>query len=879
MKFKFKPLILSAIVAVSASLTGCGGDDALPEKVDVYKDDGLWCKSPDIVQIASPDFYPLNTEEQSAYDTARDAAQVEAGDDWDETVWIATFNFYNIFDLTLEEKERQVIAKEDARAFKIEQGQDIIFGDDFDQWFDDWFDNVPAIDYLGSSTRLVKSVNGTTPEMNGSEICYTPPVSCPNYMEVDISGAESCIVPLLNPILDAPEPVRLAGANEAVAYYRHTDHVEGEIAANRELYKNIVIHTFNENDCIAYQETSISAWGFNSSDAQNENGYDDNYGWYWVLKTLDDATKCGNIIYNDTKTGKKISQTDLVMPLGGSDDIAFHNLDKNSYAHDDFPTNSFDGMLVTNQHPFFGASASGGTKSCGWGTSIDELGEFCLGQALECPDGYVAVGVGTVDIASKCVGIFDPATTGLLIRGGFNGWDGDNDPNSTFTYVSGGQYRLNHTTTSDCVLVDPVEASDGVEAVEGEDCVVAQQFKVADKEWLEPSSFGGILGGDTAGVGKTITMTVGSGVGQNMSVDFAASMDNDKIYQFLVNAADPTSVTLTINDVPVAAFPMLMIGDESVELVYAGNNQYVKRMTLTAETHSFTIADPDAEFALGAADNNVIELDTPYSLVVDGTEALSFTPDSAAEYDFVLDFNEAEPMLTIKPALPFGTDKVYIRGTVSGWGDPATEDDEILWNADNRSYSVIYGLEANVEQQFKFASQAWDGAKYDIGADQLTFSENGLPLSGDGNIAVTPAKSTSYQFSISYLTDEPTVMVQEAPLYLRGGITGTGWGADDGNQLMFVPTTPGNSSSASHIYSLEVNYGGGAAEFKVADGDWGGNFNYNYGVEVADTAVELGVALPLVNSNNNIKLDIPAGTYIFSFEDSVTKTITVTLKE
>ncbi|MCW8866557.1 MAG: hypothetical protein OQK22_16860, partial [Colwellia sp.] len=329
MKLQFKPLMLGAVIAVSATLSGCGGDDALPEKVDVFNDVGLWCKNPDIVQIASPDFYPLSDDEQTAYNTARDAAQVEAGDDWDEDVWKASFDFYTIFDLTLEEKERQAIAKAEARAFKIEQGQDVVYGDGFDEWFDDWFEAIPYTDYLGASTRLVKSVNATTPAMDGEEICYTPPVSCPNYMEVDITGTYSCVVPALNPIDGAPAPVYIAQAGEAVAYFRHESHVEGEETANMEYYKNVVVHTWNNDSCTAYQETSLANWGSNSPDAQANNGYDDNYGYYWVLKLVDNPDSCGNIIYNDTKTGKQISQTDLVMPLASSSNIAFGNVDKN----------------------------------------------------------------------------------------------------------------------------------------------------------------------------------------------------------------------------------------------------------------------------------------------------------------------------------------------------------------------------------------------------------------------------------------------------------------------------------------------------------------------------------------------------------------------
>ncbi|MCW8865402.1 MAG: hypothetical protein OQK22_10950, partial [Colwellia sp.] len=548
------------------------------------------------------------------------------------------------------------------------------------------------------------------------------------------------------------------------------------------------------------------------------------------------------------------------------------NVDKNSYADANFPVNSFDGMLVTNPHPYWGATAGGGVKGCGWGTSLDENGEFCLGQELTCPDGFVAVGVGQTDIASKCVGIFTPEDTTLFIRGGFNDWGATED--AQFAYAGEGQFRLNYTyaVESDCVVVEAVEASEGVEAVEGVNCLDTHAFKVADADWSEPSSFGSILGGDQSAVGSTITMTVGSGVGQNMSVDLLPN----NIYQFLVNAKDPESVKLTINEVPVDAFPILTIGAQALELAYTTNGQYVVRAELAAETHNFTIADANAGFAVGAIGvDNVVTENTPLALE-NGGGALSFTSD-AAEYDFILNMSDpAAPTLEIKPALPWGSDPVYIRGSLNGWGAPAA--DEMKWDADSRTYSVIYGLEADGTHNFKFADANW--GPVNLGTGEVTFSDEGETLGGDGNIQVSVAKATSYQFEVSFDVDgNEVVKVSEAPLYLRGGITGTGWGADAGNQLGFMATDAGNTAEASHTYSLEVNYPGGAAQFKVADEGWGGNFGYNYGVEVADTAVELGVPLTLVNSNNNILIDVPAGTYIFSFEDGVTKTMTVTAKE
>jgi len=882
MKYKFKPLMLGSAIAVSAALSGCGSDEAQPEITNVFEETGLWCKSPEIVQIASADSYPLSAEEQAGLDDAKviakAAAEGEAGDSWDEAAWEADFKYedldlYAILGLTLEETERQAVAKAEARAFQIEQGQDAIRGDDFDTWFDVWFAAIPPASYLGASQRINRSVNETTSAMDGDEICYTPPLSCPNYKVIDESGTYECIVPEVN-LLDAPAPVVTAGTDEAIAFYRHEDHVDG--GDNSALYENIVIHTWNDDSdtCTSYAEDSVSSWGANSVYSQDNNGLDPNYGKYWKIHLLDEPADCGNIIFNDTKGTKRISDSDLMMPLGSSGNVTLHNLDKNAYADDNFPVNVFDGMLLINQHPFFGAEASSGIASCGWGMAPNEAG-VCVGDELVCPDTAVAVGVGAEEIASKCVLKFDPEVTDLLLRGGFNGWGSEDDANfdaSQLAYVGDGQYRVNYPYATDCEIVEAVEASEGVEAVEGEDCVANYDFKVADLGWSEPASFGSIKGGDQSAVGTTITMTVGSGVGQNMKVDMA----EDKIYQFLVNASDVTAVELTISEVPVNAFPVLTIGEDETELSYTTNGQYVVRKELTAETHSFTIADPSTGFAVGAiATDNIVMDNTPLALEAGGG-ALSFTS-VAAEYDFILNMSDPmAPTLEIKPALPWGSDPVYIRGSINGWGTPAA--DEMKWDGDSRSYSVIYGLEADGNHAFKFAHESW--GPVNLGYGEVTISDDSIAVTDDGgNMRVSVTKATSYQFEVSYATADPIVTVSEAPLYLRGGITGTGWGADDGNQLGFTATDAGNTAEASHTYSLEVDYAGGAAQFKVADEGWGGNFGYNYGVEVEGTAVVLGETLTLVNSNNNISIDVPAGTYIFAFDDGVTKTMTVTAKE
>lgn len=879
--------MLGSAIAVSLTLSGCGSDQAQPEITDIFEEVGLWCKNPDVVQIASADFYPLTTEEETklaeSKAEAKTAAEVEAGDSWDEAAWEADFKYeqldlYSILGLTIEETERQIIAKEEARAFQISQGQDVIRGEGFDAWFNVWFEAIPPASYLGPSQRINRSVNATTPAMDGIEICYTPPLSCPNYKVIDESGTYECIIPEQNPILDAPAPIVTAGLNEAVVFYRNENHVDG--GDNTALYENMVVHTWNDDAgvCTAYAADSIASWGSNSSYANDNSGIDPNYGQYWKLHLVDEPGNCGNVIFNDTALGKQISDSDLMMPIGPSGNIVLHNLDKNAYADDNFSVNVLDGMLLVNQHPYFGAEASAGVTSCGWSQTANDAG-ICVGETLECPDDTIAVGIGAEEIASKCVVTFNPNETALLLKGGFNGWGDAENPNfdaSQLAYVSDGQYRVNFTYTTEeaCVIVAPIEedldADPVVEAIAGEDCTDSHDFKIADVDWSEPTTFGSIKGGDQSAVGSTITMTVGQGVGQNMKVD----MGKDKIYQYLVNASDVTAVKLTINEVPVDAFPMLTIGSEMVDLTYAADGQYIARLDLAAETHSFTISDPSTNFAVGAiGTDNVVMPSIPLPLQSEGG-ALSFTS-MAAEYDFVLDMSDpSAPTIEIKPALPFGSTAVYIRGSVNGWSSPDT--DKLTWNADKQSYSVIYGLEADGNHAFKFADASWGIVNLGFGEVSISDDADAIAVTDDGgNMRVSVAKSTSYQFEVIFDTADPVVKVSEAPLYLRGSITD--WGASDVNQLMFVPSDAGNTAETSHTYSIEVVVSG-PGEFKVADEGWGGSFGYNYGVAVADTKVELGVALALVKSNNNIKIDLPAGTYIFAFEDGVSKTMTVTAK-
>ncbi len=851
MSLQIKPLSLVAL-ATTAVLYGCGGDDAIEKKYVYDGNTGLWCPSPQIVQTVDADFHPLSASEQAAL---KAAAMARDGAAFDE----AAFNVYSydyagidlfaVLGLTLSEKERQATAKAEAKAFKISQGQQDIFGDEFDSWFDSWFASVPLTDYLGQSERLNKATRGhqlnLTAANNNKEICYTPPAACPNYQVPDESGTYTCITPLDNPLADSQPTVGyMAPAGKAAIFYRSAQHVDG--GDNTAVYKDLTIHSWNDPDCTAYKDESTTNWGVGKPAA----GIDANYGMYWTLDLLDTPGVCGNIIvYNKVTGAKRVSEADLRLPLANAGVLA--NLDKMSYLQDGIKVNNYDGRLYANQHPLVGAAA-GGTKACGWGLELDETGEVCVGQALaaQCPAGTIAVGEGQEEIASKCIIEFDPAATTLYLRGGFNDWGTANQ----MTYANN-KFRLNFSYGAH---------PEG--AALNEDGSVNYGFKIADADWSEASTFGAIKGGDSPAVGSEIALTAGNGVGQDMFI----GLQPDTIYQYVLNASNPAAVTLKINQVPLAVFPVMTIDGEMVELEYSGAGKYSSRKALSPDTYSISIADVEAGFAVGAGADAMLTLNQPYPLVAAGS-ALSLQVSQQNEYDFILDLSEPDmPTLEVKPGKPLGNTAVFIRGSLNGWGAPAS--DEISFDEASRSYSVIYGLEASENAyQFKFASEDWSTVDMGYSAFDMSADADAVPLTNvGGNIGIKVDKSSSYLFKLDFNAAKPVLKVSELPIYIRGGMNG--WGEVD--QMAFNATDAGNSNEAGHVYVKTIALSTENVFFKVATADWS---TINLGAPTDDgLAVQLGQEVSLAASNGNLAIQpAVAGDYMFRF-DLTNKTLVVT---
>ncbi|MBU2113393.1 MAG: hypothetical protein KKE94_06415, partial [Gammaproteobacteria bacterium] len=241
------------------------------------------------------------------------------------------------------------------------------------------------------------------------------------------------------------------------------------------------------------------------------------------------------------------------------------------------------------------------------------------------------------------------------------------------------------------------------------------------------------------------------------------------------------------------------------------------------------------------------------------------------EYDFILDLSAPDmPTLEVKPGKPLGNTAVFIRGSLNGWGAPAA--DEIVYDDANRSYSIIYGLEASANAyQFKFASEDWSTVDMGYSAFDMSADADAIALSDvNGNIAITVDKSSSYLFELDFNTAKPVLKVSELPIYIRGGMNG--WGEVD--QVAFDATDAGNSNEAGHLYAKTITLDGNNVFFKVATADWS---TINLGAPTDDgLAVTLGQQVSLAATNGNLGFLPPAaGDYKFSF-DLVNKTLVIT---
>lgn len=125
-----------------------------------------------------------------------------------------------------------------------------------------------------------------------------PPLVCEAPLVINADG-DACEAPVVD---GAPDPVRIAGDNEAVLYYNRPD---GQ-------YDGWVLHLWNDAPC-PDSVVNVTEWPA----GEGVEGVDPNYGGYFVIPLLEGYSSCMNFIVHDADGNKDLSDQDLQLNLAG----------------------------------------------------------------------------------------------------------------------------------------------------------------------------------------------------------------------------------------------------------------------------------------------------------------------------------------------------------------------------------------------------------------------------------------------------------------------------------------------------------------------------------------------------------------------------------
>lgn len=306
-------------------------------------------------------------------------------------------------------------------------------------------------------------------------------------------------------------------------------------------------------------------------------------------------------------------------------------------------------------------------------------------------------------------------------------------------------------------------------------------------------------------------------------------------------------------------------------LVYEGGGIYSVLLDVAAgDEIAFKVAEANwSQPNLGS--NELMEVGDTITLTQGSNDNIRLKVTTAGTYRFVLNASSSTtaPTLTVEDPDVYKDTSVYLRGTVTsaGWGD--TTATNRLVHEGNSVYAVSVAISEG-DYEFKVASADW--STVDLGNGAETAPGVSLTMSpGAGNIKLKVSTAATYRFELDARnTDEPVLRVYQedlfasTPIYLRGTVTATGWGADSGNLLSYA---------GKGLYTKTVTMAAGSYEFKIAEEGWN---NPNLG----GSAVVIGEPGEVVQgSNDNIGIDIPtAGDYQFTLDTKNPAALTIMVK-
>lgn len=227
---------------------------------------------------------------------------------------------------------------------------------------------------------------------------------------------------------------------------------------------------------------------------------------------------------------------------------------------------------------------------------------------------------------------------------------------------------------------------------------------------------------------------------------------------------------------------------------------------------------------------------------------------------------------------PYGATQIYLPGafTTPNWSVFDTTN-ELVYKSEG-VYSVVIGPIAASATPYAFKIASSDWSTVDRGAPAAsakivldTPKEFGSGT-GFGNASLKIAETAKYRFTLDASNSaNPILTVSKldldlyngTPLYVRGGVTATGWGADSANLIPY---------DTNGLYSKTLNLVAGSYDFKIADNDWTAATTFGAG----NTTLGSGLG-----GTDNITITVAApdaGDYTFTL-DAKTDPHTITVEK
>ncbi|MFT4924095.1 MAG: hypothetical protein ACI8WB_000173 [Phenylobacterium sp.] len=526
------------------------------------------------------------------------------------------------------------------------------------------------------------------------------------------------------------------------------------------------LHAWNNADCNSYNDFTRPEGGTDWTAPLLPTGIDPNFGAYWVMNIIE-SPNCVNFIPHNLDTDTQTTDLNVNLNAANNPTGSFYVLEGFETLIFPYPR-TFDSLVVPG----------GSTLVCEAPLVLNEAGDACIEDAI-------------------ALETFVPGEAILYLRGDFNAWEQQDA--YAFSYAD-----------NIYTVVAHLEAS-----------ADTYNFKIADANWSEPTSFGATAteGDIVLDEGKTLTVVEG----ENLKITVSTATN----YQFTFDATDPEAPVLTVIEV---AYDQVMYVKGSMNewsntqaMVYEGNGIYTSEYALDIAEYEFKVADANWTEAtnFGAAEGDeVLELDAAKALVFGEGIAMNIKLNitEAANYRFTLDASVPEaPILTVSNAIPYGDKTLYLKGEMNEWGGELEGFD--LTYADNH-YTLISTVAAGTHQ-FKIADADWsDDATLGAvaGEEAVTLGEaKTLTLIDGANMTFEFAADTLYMIDVDatnkaapVLTINEYVPFAGRTMYLKGEMNDWG-GVLEGYTFTYA---------ASGVFSLDVTLAVGTYGFKVADADW-----------------------------------------------------------